>query len=1198
MATVPSTAEKFDRGEPIPGYKTIDLLGRGGFGEVWRAIAPGGIAKAVKIVFADGDATHAETELRALARIKDVRHPLLLSIERIELVQGNLVIVTELADNSLKNHFVQLRQAQATGVPQDELLRYVTDAAEALDFLYERYSLQHLDVKPENILIVSGRAKVGDFGLVKNLYERSVSNVGGLTPTYAAPELFEGRPDRHTDQYSLAIVYMQMLTGVLPFSANNTAQLAALHLRGVPDLAALPKAQRSVIARALSKDPSQRFATCLEMVAALRESIRRPELQNPQRPADQAADAHDAAPRAAEQVSIPNTKTTPSAEHQTLAAQRNRPANPPPASACGAVLLKQDGREAPPFAPTVFVGVGGAGVEVLAKVVRRLRDRFGDSENWPPVEFLAVDTNARELSAQFQEDDLPRVQVVPIPLKPAEAYGAQASTFLKWLGRKWFYNIPRDLTTSGYRPLGRLALLTHAPRVRESITSVISKALGHAAARGTPGTAAQAAVSSVPRVVLVGSICGGTGGGALLDVAYALRGELKRRGLSDEHVHGILLHGSPRSNADRDKARANAYSTLHELDHYSAPGSHFPGEPLLGAPPFHGDNATFSRTHLLNLGDAIGEVEWNLATDRAAEFVYGVNFTPASRLLEEQEGLFPETSETSPRCNTQSYSILTLGAGSGTVISEAVRLACSDVVRLWKDGRGARSETGNLPRTDRTAIMQRLASYGGPSPADVEDAMREQLLQENLGIEDFLDESSEVIKLEVGSDLDQFLRRILDEALTATRNVAEPPTRILAIAGLLDRTLQGEAQEGKTDLQGEELYQRVVGRLNVRIRNRVQTLVESLRRLVDQPDSRIEGARQHAVAAQRLMQTVRETARKTAGALRETALAIVVAARSHDAQRPERSRLMGWATRRKSPEEQLRGAMSGYAEARLNELLHRSVEKIARIIDAELSTFVEQLDRLSRDLTVLAGPLENQARNQGERASEDELPGDAPAALAAYRPLLCGQLRQRRQEIARKIEEDLERQIVKAGHGLRRFVDEEFDLQSLLFRPVLEAARLAVHTCIREINCQLIAACAPGANAGSMSELGALLIADLCGESGAATRGVVGRIAIVPEEADPTPLVARLRSVRPGAVIVRGRHCDLTLCSVRRHASLAEVADEIISGVLLYKDLAGCLHARIDVAWRPFTIPATRESVPAFEPAASSGPMPTATIRV
>src|SRR5438067_3488829 len=111
--------------EPIAGYRLIEPLGSGGFGEVWKCEAPGGLFKAIKFVYGDLDSTdeegaRAEQELKALSRVKTVHHPYILSLERYDIIDGQLLIVMELADCTLWDRFRECRSQGQIGIPRAE----------------------------------------------------------------------------------------------------------------------------------------------------------------------------------------------------------------------------------------------------------------------------------------------------------------------------------------------------------------------------------------------------------------------------------------------------------------------------------------------------------------------------------------------------------------------------------------------------------------------------------------------------------------------------------------------------------------------------------------------------------------------------------------------------------------------------------------------------------------------------------------------------------------------------------------------------------------------------------------------------------------------------------------------------------------------------------------------------------------------
>jgi hypothetical protein len=591
--------------QAVLGYRLKERIGAGGYGEVWSAEAPGGLLKAVKFVYGYHEESRAQRELKALNNIKQLRHPFLLSLERIEIVDDQLVIVTELAERSLKDRFSECVRENQRGIARDELLGYMRDAADALDYLSREHSLQHLDIKPENLLLVGGHIKVADFGLLKDLENCTQSMMGGLTPAFSAPELFDGRPSTKSDQYSLAIVYQEMLTGERPMTGTTAAQLAAQHMHGRPNLAPLPRRDQAVVAKALSKKPEHRYPTCTAFVEDLCARIPAAATQS------QASLAAGVRPSA-----VGKEAETDSLSDSKLPAQREpakvekRPAVPwNPASAR--------------LQPTLFLGMGRTGTTILRCFKRRLSERLGDPASLAAFRILCLDTDIQDLRAARTGEPgetLSADEIVELPLRRPEDYRRRVNLNTTWLSRRWIYNVPRSLKTEGLRPLGRLAWVDHHEKVFERLHAAVSQMMASAALEATAGAVGLES-DATPRVVLVGSVAGGLASGSALDVAYAVRSVLRQHNLCHDHIQGFFVHSCGRLPSDRRIAASNTYSFLRELKHYSSDAG-FPGDPSCGLVSVGHGVPTFSEIYLVHLGENLGAEAHERALENLAEYLY------------------------------------------------------------------------------------------------------------------------------------------------------------------------------------------------------------------------------------------------------------------------------------------------------------------------------------------------------------------------------------------------------------------------------------------------------------------------------------------------------------------------------------------------------------------------------------------------
>jgi len=263
-----------------PRYRGAKRIGQGGMGEIYRATdSTLGRAVAVKILaarYSEDDSVRGRFMREALAAARLSSDPSIVTIFDVGEWEERPFIVMEYMGGGTLEGRIRADGAQ----PPGRAIEWLDQAARALDHAHGE-GIVHRDVKPANLLLDrEGNVHVADFGIASATGLDSLTMTGTVMGTagYLAPEQALGeRATPASDRYALGVVAYELLTGARPFDSDTPTAEATAHVNvpvpSVSQHADLPRELDAVFQKALAKRPADRFETCADFVAALRQAF-------------------------------------------------------------------------------------------------------------------------------------------------------------------------------------------------------------------------------------------------------------------------------------------------------------------------------------------------------------------------------------------------------------------------------------------------------------------------------------------------------------------------------------------------------------------------------------------------------------------------------------------------------------------------------------------------------------------------------------------------------------------------------------------------------------------------------------------------------------------------------------------------------------------------------------------------------------
>ncbi len=264
-------------GKQIGNYRIIEELASGSFGRVYKGVHIFLSKRVVAIKLLQrmylGSQKEREGFLQEAQFLEILKHSHILPIYDVGIDDGSPYFVAEYAPNGSLRDLLEQRYPHP--LPVDEAVRILTQVGDALYYAHQQ-NIIHRDLKPENILFdAKGEALLADFGIAVVLETARTSPVNLVgSPLYMAPEQFDGMLSIRSDQYALACIAYEMVTGRNPFLAPSAVAMALKHKLEQPVAPTqfntyLPVPVEQAILKAMSKERSERYPDVSAFIAAL-----------------------------------------------------------------------------------------------------------------------------------------------------------------------------------------------------------------------------------------------------------------------------------------------------------------------------------------------------------------------------------------------------------------------------------------------------------------------------------------------------------------------------------------------------------------------------------------------------------------------------------------------------------------------------------------------------------------------------------------------------------------------------------------------------------------------------------------------------------------------------------------------------------------------------------------------------------------